>query len=108
MISLAIFANTLLRLASIRALVCLILAHLLCPAMTRSGESEHQQKHRQKKKGNKASSNNVVNHIPKNIGQAHIAAVVTVSKFEVIQPKKMKNGRVNIMNVHGVVDGIHT
>ena len=52
-------------------------------------------------------SDNIVNHIPKNIGQAYITAVVTISKFEMIQPKKMQNGSVNIMNVHGVIDGIH-
>ena len=48
-----------------------------------------------------------MNHIPKNIGQAYITAVVTISKFEMIQSKKMWNCSVKIINVHGIVDGIH-
>jgi len=40
------------------------LAHLLCPAIAKS---EHQAKHRQKKKGGKALGNYVVNDIPKDI-----------------------------------------
>ena len=53
------------------------------------------------------SRHNVVDHITEHIGQAHVAAVVAVGELEVVQTEQMQNGRVDVVDVHGVMDGVH-
>ena len=51
------------------------------------------------------SRDHVVNHLAMHIGQAEVAAGVTVSQSLVIDAKQMKHGGVEIMGVYGVLVG---
>ena len=41
---------------------------------------------------------------PKNIGQAKIAAIVTVGELFVVKPEQPENGGMQVMNMHLVLD----
>lgn len=53
------------------------------------------------------SFHNVMDDIPKHIRQPHVATVVTVGEFQVIQAQEVENRRVDIVHVHGVMNGVH-
>ena len=43
---------------------------------------------------------------PLHIGQPHVASGMTVSQALVVEPEQVKDRRVQIMHVHGILDGL--
>src|SRR5438309_2832805 len=49
----------------------------------------------------------VVHHATVNVGQPEVAAAVAVGEFLVVNAQQVKNGGVEVMDVHGLIDGVH-
>src|SRR5438105_4957049 len=51
-----------------------------------------------------SSSQNILHHIPRNIGQPEIATGVAEGELRVIKAQQMQDRRVEVVNVDGVLD----
>src|SRR5437667_8405114 len=50
-------------------------------------------------------SDQFINHISKNIGQTKVASLKAIRQLLVVQSQEMKNSRVKVVNVPGILSG---
>ena len=55
-----------------------------------------------------ALSQNLLHHVPFDVRQSEIAALVVVGQARVIEPEQVQDRRLQVVDVNGVLDRFHT
>src|SRR5262249_10855006 len=59
-------------------------------------------------KGSRAGScDYVIHHTATHIGQAEVAAAIALGQLLVVDAQQMEDGRVQVVNVNAILDGVH-
>ena len=80
----------------------LIDRHGLLPRLHRPNQNWH----RKKGTGDFRSGEDFFDDVAVDIGQAKVAARVTIRKFFVVKPQEVENGRVQIVHVDNILDSL--